>query len=54
MQQFGNPMDPNNVNLNTTGSTNGAMFGDMSQQQPNFNMNGVYNMYPGQSGNLNN
>lgn len=53
MQQFGNPMDPNNVNLNTS-STNGAMFGDMSQQQPNFNMNGVYNMYPGQSGNLNN
>jgi hypothetical protein len=52
MQQFGNPMDPNNVNLNT-GSTNGAMFGDMGQQ-PNFNMNGVYNMYPGQSGNLNN
>jgi len=54
MQPFGNmgQMDPNNLNLNTAVSTNGTMFSDMSQ--PNFNMNGVYNMYPGQNGNLNN
>lgn len=54
MQQFGQmPIDPNSVNLNTAGSTNGAMF-PPEMGQANFNMNGVYNMYSGQNGNLNN
>lgn len=52
MQQFGNmQMDPNSVNLNTSGGANPNMFPQEMGGQPNFNMNGVYNMYPGQSGN---
>ncbi len=52
MQNFGNfgQMDPNSVNLNTTPTTNGTGFQDMSN--PNFNM-GLYGMYPNQS-NMNN